>query len=57
MTTDFAVKKIILHDELTDVLCFSSFQMKMEVNLLCCSHLLEACLGFEDYQVQGVNYP
>lgn len=31
--------------------------MKVELNLLCCSHLLEACLGFQDYQVQVVNYP
>lgn len=57
MTADFAMKKIILHDKLTDVLCLSSFQMQVELNLLCCSHLLEACLDFEDYQVQGVNYP
>lgn len=57
MTANFAMKKIILYNKLTDVLCLSCFQMQVELNLLCCSHLLEACLNFEGCQVQGVNYP
>lgn len=57
MTANFAMKKIIPNDKLTDVLCLSCFQMQVELNLLCCSHLLEACLNFEGCQVQGVNYP
>lgn len=57
MTANFAMRKIIPNDKLTDVLCLSCFQMQVELNLLCYSHLLEACLNFEGCQVQGVKYP